>query len=281
MKDIKDQSYEKERSLYALTDAHLSNCRFAGAEDGESPLKEGSHLLVESCYFDLRYPFWHDEDTTVTRCEFTDKSRAAFWYDHGLTIQDCLLHGIKALRESHDIVLSGSDVLSPEFLWKCSSIHIEKSHVVSEYPFFLDEEFVFEELTLEGKYSFQYTKNGTVKDSELHTKDAFWHSENVTVYDTLIDGEYLGWYSKNLRLVRCHIKGTQPLCYCQGLVLEDCTMENADFAFEYSEVNGNVLSDVASIKNPIAGHLVVNSLGNYIVEGSKYPNHATIEILKK
>jgi hypothetical protein len=95
----------------------------------------------------------------------------------------------------------------------------------------------------------------------LHTKDAFWHSENVTVYDSLIDGEYLGWYSKNLRLVRCHIKGTQPLCYCKGLVLEDCTMENADLAFEYSEVNGNVLNDVLSIKNPLSGHLVVASLG--------------------
>jgi hypothetical protein len=41
----------------------------------------------------------------VSHCEFTEKSRAAFWYDEGLTIQDSVLHGIKALRESHHIVL--------------------------------------------------------------------------------------------------------------------------------------------------------------------------------
>ena len=86
------------------------------------------------------------------------------------------------------------------------------------------------------RYLFQYVTDMEIKNSDFKTKDAFWHAKNVTVYDSVLEGEYLAWYSENLRLVRCHIKGTQPFCYCKNLVLEDCTMEECDLAFERSEV---------------------------------------------
>lgn len=69
-------------------------------------------------------------------------------------------------------------------------------------------------------------------------------------------GEYLGWYSENLTLIRCHISGTQPLCYCENLHLIDCTMEGTDLSFEYSSVEAEVRGEILSVKNPRSGCIV-------------------------
>ena len=118
-----------------------------------------------------------------------------------------------------------------------------------------------------------------IHDSVLNSKDSFWESENVTIYDSVINGEYLAWYSKNLRLVRCHITETQPLCYCEGLVLEDCTFgDDADLAFEYSTVEATVRGHLLSIKNPTSGHIRYESVGEIILDGNiKAPGNCIIE----
>jgi hypothetical protein len=277
MQKIEQQHFETERALYNQKDLMVLSCRFEGPTDGESPLKEGERLLVKDSYFDLRYPFWHDTDLTVEDTTLTEKSRAGFWYDEGVTIKRSHLHGIKALRESQGIYLSDSDVISPEFLWKCNDVRLENVSVQSEYPFFMDERISFSNLTLDGKYSFQYVKGGFIKDSHLKTKDAFWHSENLTVTDSVIDGEYLGWYSVNLHLINCTIIGTQPLCYCKGLVLENCRMEKCDLAFEYSEVDADIVGTIDSVKNPRKGHVVADKIGEVILKDSKYPLECQIE----
>lgn len=278
MKELLNQHYETERSLYNVKEIHLVSCRFEGPTDGESPLKESSNIFAETSYFDLRYPFWHDEKVRISDCVFTEKSRAAFWYDNDVEVKNSKLHGIKAFRECTKVSLSDCDILSPEFLWRDIDVTINHCSLTSEYAFFEDRKVQIDQLTMNGKYSFQYVQGGEIKNSELHTKDAFWHSENLTVRDSLIDGEYLGWYSKNLRLVHCHIKGTQPLCYCQGLVLEDCTMENADFAFEYSDVTADIKGSILSVKNPRSGKIVADSIGEVILKDSKYPSTCQIVI---
>ena len=117
---------------------------------------------------------------------------------------------------------------------------------------------------MQGKYSFQYMENLTIRSCHLDTKDAFWHSKNVTVYDSTVKGEYLGWFSDGLTLVNCKISGTQPLCYCRNLKLVDCTMEDADLSFEYSDVDATILGHVDSIKNPRSGKIVADSVGEVI-----------------
>ena len=115
-----------------------------------------------------------------------------------------------------------------------------------------------------------------ISDSTLKTKDAFWHAKDVTVTDSVIDGEYLGWYSEGLTLIRCHIKGTQPLCYCKRLRLIDCTMENCDLAFEYSDVDATVHGEILSVKNPRSGKIVADKIGEIIKGDSVYPVEAEI-----
>ena len=124
----------------------------------------------------------------------------------------------------------------------------------------------------------QYAKNVEIHNSVLNSKDSFWEAENIEIYDSVINGEYLAWYSKNVRLVRCHITETQPLCYCDGLVMEDCTFgSDCDLAFEYSEVEATVKGHVVSIKNPRTGHIHAGSIGEIIIDGNiKAPGNCVI-----
>ena len=117
----------------------------------------------------------------------------------------------------------------------------------------------------------------TIAHSRLCTKDAFWHAKNVTVTDCEVDGEYLGWYSEGLTFIRCHIKGTQPLCYCKRLRLIDCTMENCDLSFEYSDVRAQVRGEIVSVKNPHRGSIIADRIGEVIITpDSVYPVRAKI-----
>ena len=268
---FENQTFDEERALYGVHDAEVKHCRFDGPADGESALKETGNILVQDCFFNLRYPFWHVTGAIITDCEMTELCRAALWYDEDIQLKNCKLHGIKALRECRDITLEDCDVISPEFLWRCEGLTIRNSRLTSEYPLFECKNVEIEGLEMTGKYSFQYVENMTIRNSNLQTKDAFWHSKNVTVEDSVVSGEYLGWYSENLKLVRCQIKGTQPLCYCKGLILEDCTMEGCDLSFENSEVHAAINGSVDSVKNPICGEVLADEIGEVILDAPRTP----------
>ena len=272
-----NQNYDEERALYGIEDAEIINCTFAGEADGESALKECRRIKVESCLFELRYPFWHVSGAEISNITMTETCRAALWYDDHINIEKSTLHGIKALRECKNVTLSECDVDSAEFGWRCSDITVQNTTVNSQYPFFECKNMQLSEFTLSGKYSFQYIENVEIRNSNLKTKDAFWHAKDVTVYDSVIEGEYLGWYSENLRLVRCHIKGTQPLCYCKNLVLEDCTTEDCDLSFENSEVKATINGDIVSVKNPISGFVKADSISE-IIWDEKHKKMSTCEI---
>ena len=133
-------------------------------------------------------------------------------------------------------------------------------------------------LDSDSKYVFQYVRNAVIRNAHIVTKDAFWESGNITVIDSVINGEFLGWYARNLRLIRCHIGGTQPLCYCENLMLEDCTFEpDADLAFEYSSVQATVRGHIPSVKNPRSGFVRAGSIGAIILdENCKAPGNCSI-----
>ena len=279
MNYIKGKTFQQERALYNIKDTVVEDCRFAGEEDGESFLKECQNIIVKNCFMDLRYPMWHVDNLTISNCEMTKNCRAALWYDNSVYIENCLMNGIKALRECNDITLKGVSADSPEFGWRCKNFKISGGKIISEYAFFESVNIDIDGLEFSGKYSYQYTKNLTVVNSKLKTKDAFWHAQNVTVTDSELDGEYLGWYSDGLTLIRCRIKGTQPLCYCKNLKLIDCTMENCDLSFEYSDVQAEIKGSVLSVKNPKSGKIVADGYGEIILSDSKYKCDA--EIIKR
>lgn len=264
---IENQTFDEERALYGLKDLTVKNCRFDGPADGESAFKECRNIDVTGCFMNLRYPFWHVEKAKITDTSFTENCRAALWYNKNICIENCRLGGIKAIRECENISLKNCSVNSPEFAWKSQKLTIENVTIEeSEYPFFEIRDAKITGLKMKGKYSFQYDENIEITDSELNTKDAFWHTKNVIVKNSLVKSEYLGWYSENLTLINCRIIGTQPFCYCKNLVLKNCTMEECDLAFERSIVEVEVGGKIDSVKNPLAGKITADSIGQIILE---------------
>ena len=266
MNTIANKTLDQERALYGLRDTLVKDCIFDGPADGESAFKECADVEADHCFFNLRYPFWHDEHLTIRNSEMTELCRAALWYSEHIEITDSRLHGIKALRECSDVLIRDCDIISPEFGWSVRGIRMEDTTAVSEYFMMRSENLTFRNVTFKGKYSFQYIKNSTFGNCVFDTKDAFWHGENITVKDSVVKGEYLAWYSNGLTLVNCKIIGTQPLCYCKNLKLINCEMIDTDLAFEKSEVEANVTTKVDSIKNPLSGQIQVPELGELIMD---------------
>lgn len=252
MKKIENKTFDEERALYAIEDTNVRKCIFSGHKDGESAFKECKNIKVEESFFNLRYPFWHDDKLAISKCELTENCCAALWYSKNINIQATKLGGIKALRECKDIQLKNVIIDSTEFGWRCQNINVIDSKVTkSEYLFFQCKNINIKKFDMIGKYSFQYTKDVNIDNSSFDTKDAFCHSKNVTVKNSTIKGEYLGWYSNGLTLINCKIIGTQPLCYCKNLKLVNCEMIDTDLAFEYSNVEATIKGSVDSVNHPL------------------------------
>lgn len=266
MKVIENQSFDSERALYGQRDIYVYECAFDGPADGESAFKEGGNIKAEKCFFNLRYPFWHDDKVNITACEMTQLCRAALWYSRDITITDTKIHGIKALRECENMEICDCDIISPEFGWSVNNITMKNSHAESEYFMMRSTDIHFENVDFKGKYSFQYIKNAVFENCRFDTKDAFWHAEIVVVKNSVVKGEYLAWYCKNVTFENCSIIGTQPLCYCKDLRLINCTMENTDLAFEKSEVTAKITTPVISIKNPYRGKICVPAVDEIIMD---------------
>jgi hypothetical protein len=266
LKLIEHQIFDQERALYGSDGVTAIHCTFDGPADGESAFKECRHVVARNCYFNLRYPFWHDTDVRVIDSELTPLCRAALWYCDGVELIDTQLHGIKALRECRNVQMRGCDVDSAEFAWFVRGLDMRECSVKGEYFLLQSRDAQLHDVSLKGKYSFQYLENATLEHCELDTKDALWHAKNVTVRDCTVKGEYLAWYCENVTFERCRIIGTQPLCYCRGLRLIDCEMIDTDLAFEKSEVEATLTAPILSIKNPAAGCIRVPSVGEILLD---------------
>ena len=268
MEYIKDQYFEGERPLYARHGLRVENVTIG---PGESSLKEGSDLEAENCEFQGKYPFWECKNVTIKNCIFREGSRAAIWYSKDIQMADCLVEAPKMFRRISDVRLENVKLPNAlETFWDCKDIEAKNIEAEKgDYIFMHCSDIKIDGFKLKGNYSFQYAKDVVIRNADMDTKDAFWEAEDVTVYDSRINGEYLGWYSKNLHLVNCKIGGTQPLCYCENLVLENCVFEDdADLAFEYSDVEASIIGPVPSVKNPRSGRINADSYGAIILDGN-------------
>ena len=266
MKTITNKTFDEERALYDSHDIVVRDCAFDGPADGESAFKECGNITVEHCFFNLRYPFWHDKGLKLADSEMTELCRAALWYSENVEIIDSKLHGIKALRECADIKMHGCDIVSPEFGWSVCGITMEDCTAQSEYFMMRSKRLNFRDVRMKGKYSFQYITDSVFENCVFDTKDAFWHAKNIVVRNSVVKGEYLAWYSENVTFENCKIIGTQPLCYCKNLKLIDCEMADTDLSFERSDVEATLTAPIVSIKNPLSGHIYVPAVGELIMD---------------
>ncbi len=266
MTTIQNKTFDEERALYAVQDILVKNCSFDGPADGESAFKESRNVAVDNCFFNLRYPFWHDTGLTIENSEMTELCRAALWYSENVEIKNTKLYGIKALRECSNIKVCGCDIVSPEFGWSVRGIEMKDCTAESEYFMLRSDHLIFCDVHMQGKYSFQYITDSVFENCVFDTKDAFWHAKNITVRGSVVKGEYLAWYSENITFENCKIIGTQPLCYCKNLKLINCEMVDTDLSFERSDVEATLTAPIISIKNPLSGHIYVPEVGEIIID---------------
>lgn len=271
MKTIENQVFDEERALYGSRGIVVNECAFDGPADGESAFKESRDIQVSHCFFNLRYPFWHDDGLIITESVMTELCRAALWYSNDIEITNTELHGIKALRECSRVKMRGCDIVSPEFGWSVQDMEMKDSAVVSEYFMMRSERLNFNNVQLKGKYSFQYIQDSVFENCNFDTKDSFWHAKSITIKNSVIKGEYLAWYCENVTFENCRIIGTQPLCYCKNLKLINCEMIDTDLSFERSDVEATITTPVVSIKNPLSGHIYVPEVAEIIrdIEGAE------------
>ena len=268
MKIVSDAESGGERPLFATHDLILENVTIHA---GESALKCCSEITANNCRFEGKYPFWHTKGFRVNDCVFTPGARAALWYSSDLVMTNTLVEAPKMFREMTNLALTNVRIPdAQETLWHCHNVSLNDVEVKNaDYLFMHSSDIKIENYRQQGNYSFQYCKNVEIHNAHIDSKDAFWNTENVTVYDSELTGEYLGWHSKNLKLVRCKISGTQPLCYCKGLIMEDCIFgDDADLAFEDSEVNATIKSNIISVKNPRTGSIKALAIGETILDAN-------------
>ena len=268
MKTISDTEFGGERPLFATHGITLRNVTIHA---GESALKCCSDITALNCRFEGKYPFWHTTDFRVDHCLFTSGARAALWYSKNLVMTDTLVEAPKMFREMSGITLSNVTIPdAQETLWHCHNVvlnHVEVKN--ADYLFMHSSDIKIDNYSQQGNYSFQYCTNVEIHNAHIDSKDAFWNTGNVTVYDSELNGEYLGWHSVNLKLVRCKISGTQPLCYCKNLVMENCSFgDDADLAFEDSEVRATINSNIVSVKNPRTGFIKALAIGETILNAN-------------
>lgn len=282
MDTIKDLSFGGDRPLFLCRNTTLERITIT---DGNGALKESSDLRVEGCRFDGLFPFWDCNRVTVSATIFGSGARAPFWYSNNIKISDSIVESSKMFRQTghidlHDVRFENGD----QILWSCHNIKGDKLTISGgEYPFLGSKSIKIDGLKAESAYMFQYCKGVLIQHADIRSDDLFWESEDVTVYDSRLSGEFIGRHSRNLRLVRCHISGISPLCFCAGLILEDCTFDpSCTNAFEGSEVRATILSPVTSIRNPRTGMISAESFGEVTIDDNvKAPADCSIIARKK
>lgn len=259
---IKDKEFGGERPLFGISDTRLENIKIT---DGESGIKCCRNLECDNSKFYGKYPWWHVHGSHITNCYFAPESRSAIWYSDNMVMEDCVIDGPKFFREMRNLSLKNVIIAdADETFWRVNGLRLENVELhEGTYPFMFSNDIYVDGLVSDAKYVFQYCRNVEVHHARITTKDSFWECENVTVYDSDLDGEYLAWHSCNVRLVRCHISGEQPLCYMDGITLEDCTFDAAcDRAFEDSKnIHADIRGAITEVKNPVSGHIVADHIG--------------------
>lgn len=280
MEKITDKVLTGERAGFFSKDIEYVGCTF---EDGESPLKESSDIIVSDCSFGWKYPLWYTNNTTVKNCTFYEMSRSGIWYAENMNMENCRVISPKNFRRCKGISIKNVKFENAaETLWACEKVRLQKVEIKGDYFGMNSSRIVAKNIKIDGNYCFDGGSDIEISDSVINSKDSFWNVKNATVKNCVIIGEYIGWNSKNLTFIDCKIQSHQGFCYIQGLKMINCTLENTDLAFEYcSEVDADIVGTIDSVKNPVSGKIVADGYGEIIMEKNRVDVEKTAITVRK
>ncbi len=278
MKTIASQTLTGERAAFKVKDTHFSSCRF---EDGESPIKESSNILVTASTFAYKYPLWYGKDLHVVSSALESTERAGVWYSKSVIFEDCIIDGPKNFRKCDGLIIKRSTFSdAQETPWWNRDVELDQVEIKNGAYFGMgSKNLKANKLVLQGNYAFDGSEDLLIENSTLETKDAFWNCKRVTLKNCSIIGEYFGWNSEDITLIHCHIESHQGFCYMKNVTLIDCEVVRSDLTFEYcSNINAEITSVVDSIKNPISGRIKAKGVEEIILDDESL-DHSLAEII--
>ena len=111
---------------------------------------------------------------------------------------------------------------------------------------------------------------------------ALYNLQDATVRDCTFagpkDGESALKEARNVTLENCAFSLRYPLWHTVGFNLKNCTMEDTDLSFEYSQVEATVKGHIDSVKNPASGFITADSIGQVIWEDSVIESTCKVNI---
>ena len=269
--------YEGERALYNIHNKEIIDSTF---QNGESPLKECSDLIVNGCIFKWKYPMWYSKNIKCQNSVLLDTARSGIWYTHNIEMVDCTIEAPKTFRRASKIKLVNTTILNAEeTLWNCEDIKLENVTARGNYLGLNSKNIKINNFNLLGNYAFDGAKNIEIRNAKMNSKDSFWNCENVVVYDSIIVGEYLGWNSKNITFINCTIDSNQGMCYMDGIKMINCKLLNTDLCFEFChDVDADITTKIDSVKNPYNGNITAKDYGEIIMDETLIdPSKTTIK----
>lgn len=274
-KRIEGKTFDSQTVPQDLVGVNLYDCIFSG---GDYALKNSRDIGLDNCDLYANYPLWNIDHFRINDSRMFAAAEGPIHCAENGTIIDSDIHGMQALRECKNVVFHDCTITSPEFGWKCSNITIEDSNIHAAYLMHKSSDVRLTNVEIRGDFSFQYAENLQIGNCYIHSNEAFRHSKNVTLVDSVIRSGCLGWYSENLTLIGCKIIGAHPLCHCKNLKVVDCVMEDTVGSFEGSDVRASIVGHLDSIKNPLSGRIVADSIGSVTMDDDI---HSTVKILTR
>ena len=264
MKEILNEHLTGERALFQSNGLRIVNTTF---DNGVSSLTHSKYIELENSKIDSADSLWYSERIKVKDSEIGENGLAAAWYGSEITVNDTEIRAPKCFRRCHGVSLRNVTFTNgDDTLWKCQNTRISNVKVNGEYFGMDSDGMEITGIELKGDYAFEGVKNLTIRGSFITSDNAFWNCENVVVYDSKICSNSFCWNSRNITFVNCTIESYKGMCFVKGLVLKKCTLPNTDLAFEYSNLNAEIIGNIGSIRNPMGGLIKAGSIGEIIME---------------
>ena len=276
-KVFKQGLYTGERALYDTHDADIIDSTF---DDGESPLKECSELVIRRSIFKWKYPLWYSENIDCEDTTLLETARSGIWYTKDITMRNCHISAPKTFRRAEGITLINCSLPNAlETMWNCKRIVLKDVSATGDYFGLNVDGADIDHFNLIGNYAFDGGRDIIIRNAKMDSKDSFWNCKNVQVYDSIIVGEYLGWNSENITFVNCVIDSHQGMCYMKNIKMVNCKLLNTDLCFEFCEnVDADICSHIDSVKNPYSGVIKAKSIGELILD-EKYIDKSKVTII--
>lgn len=272
-KKIEGRTFDADHPMPISAGVNLYDCVFVG---GESVLKNVRDISMENCSFSLCSPLWNVQNFRIDDSRLDETVVSAIHGCETGKIIDSDIKGPQAVHECNNIVIHDCCIFSSEFGWNCDGLSLEECNIHADSILRGSRNIKLDNTEIRGNAALQDAESVQIYNSFLHSANALQNCRNVTIVDSLLKGDLLGWDCENITLIGSRIQGLQPLCHCRGLKLIDCVMEGSELAFEYSDVKANIVGHLNSVKNPLSGKIVADSVGQVVMDDDALESTAKI-----